>query len=61
MTVDCPICHGQGVAVKDNGVSPQREPEMDTCWMCGGEGKIEEHPTSKITIKKYWNVTADAV
>jgi len=58
MTVVCPICHGKGVAVKGNGVSPQREPEMTICWVCDGKGKVEEVPTEKIHIKKYYGIMA---
>lgn len=57
----CPVCKGEGKAIKGNGVDPQREPEVDTCWLCGGHGKVEETPTEKMHIKKYWNVTADCV
>lgn len=60
MTIDCPICNGSGQAVKGNGVHPQKQQELGTCWLCKGHGKVEEHPTEKITIKKYWNVAYSA-
>ena len=59
--ITCPICHGEGVAILHNGVDPQKQAELHTCWMCAGTGKVEERPTEKMHIVKYWNVTADYV
>ena len=59
--ITCPVCLGQGVAVLSNGVDPQKQVELHTCWMCAGTGEVIEHPTEKMHIKKYWNITEDRV
>jgi DnaJ-class molecular chaperone len=53
MTITCPICNGSGRAPHRNGVDPQK-PDLHTCFMCEGTGKVEEVPTSKPIIHKYW-------
>ena len=54
MTVVCPICAGTGKAPKHNGVDPQKQANLYTCFVCNGTGKVEQIPTSKPMIHKYW-------
>lgn len=57
MVAVCPICKGEGKALPHNGVD-QKETEPKTCWMCAGSGKVEEHKTEKIHIRKYYGTFA---
>jgi len=54
MTVTCPICKGTGKAPRHNGVDPQKQKELYTCYMCRGIGTVEQIPTRKPVIHKYW-------
>lgn len=53
MTVVCPICAGKGKAPHANGVDPNK-PDLHTCYFCKGVGKVEQQPTSRPIIHKYW-------
>ena len=58
MVKTCPVCLGSGKALEKysrevhwgDGVYESK------CWMCGGEGKVEEVPaTNRMHIRKYHN------
>ena len=59
MTVECPICKGNGFALpkdKYNQVQYGDNAVEELCWMCGGEGRVLQEPVkNKMTIHKYWN------
>lgn len=59
MKVICPICKGTKLTPYSNGVDPQKKRELQPCWMCDENGEVEEMPTDKLTIKKYWTVIAE--
>jgi transcription elongation factor Elf1 len=62
MKIVCPVCGGLKVAPHSNGVDPQKKQELYPCWMCDEHGEVEEHPTEKMQIRKYWNVElADSI
>lgn len=54
MTITCPICKGTGQAPRHNGVDPQKQQVLYTCYMCNGVGQVEQVPTEKPMIHKYW-------
>ena len=53
MIRECPICRGAGQAKQHNGVDP-KDNQLQTCYFCNGSGEVDEQPTDKLHIRKYW-------
>lgn len=56
MNKPCPLCKGEKVMPASNGVTDDEE--QQPCAVCGGRGEVDERPSRKIHIVKYWGEMA---
>lgn len=63
MEMTCPICKGAGVAAPHAEYNQVHwgdgEYKIETCWGCGGSGKVMKQDSEyNIYIHKYWRTDA---
>lgn len=52
MVKSCPLCKGEKEIPVSNGTTDGKE--QQECNVCGGRGEVDERPSHKIHIVKYW-------
>ena len=56
-TVSCPCCKGTKTCPTQKSWNDVfGKTEVETCWMCKGEGQVEQEPSAKLHILKYWSI-----